>query len=432
MFFNKKSEELKACEANATELHATLGAIKSSVACIEFTPDGHITTANDLFLQVTGYTSEEVRGQHHRIFCDADLAQSNDYRKFWQNLKEGKKQSGTFPRLDKQGHVIWLEATYFPVRNADQNVSKILKLAYDVTEDHAKTRRQEAVFDAINRSMAVIEFKTDGTILTANQNFLDAVGYSLRDIEGKHHRLLCQSKFYEENPNFWRELADGQFKSGKFERVRADGHTIWLEASYNPVFDDHGDIYKVVKFASDITAYVEKSQRTSEATSVAYSTAQETAGNATKATESLASSKTTTDLILKRIEQTKQVIAKLDAQSQNIERIVATIAAVADQTNLLALNAAIEAARAGDQGRGFAVVADEVRQLAARTGESTAEIEKVVRDNLALTEEVVSEVEAVANVADEAQAQMAHVETIVQQIRTDGERVLEAVATINQ
>ncbi|HDZ38367.1 MAG TPA: PAS domain S-box protein [Marinobacter sp.] len=432
MFFKKKSQQLEALQIKTWDLQATLDAIKSSIACIEFSPDGHIITANDLFRSVIGYEAEEIEGKHHRIFCDADYTRSHDYKAFWQRLSQGEKQSGTFPRRTKEGGMIWLEATYFPVLSPDNTVSKILKLAYDVTEDHARTRQQEAVFDAISRSMAVIEFTKDGVILTANQNFLSAIGYSLRDIEGKHHRLFCQPEFYEQNPDFWRELAAGEFKSGKFERQHESGRTIWLEASYNPIFNDEGEVYKIVKFASDITDYVEKTQRTIEATGVAYATAKETAGNATQASESLAHSKTTTDLILKRIEQTKEVIVKLDAQSQNIERIVATIAGVADQTNLLALNAAIEAARAGDQGRGFAVVADEVRQLAARTGKSTSEIETVVRENLALTEKVVNEVEAVANVADDAHAQMIRVEKIVQDISTGADRVLEAVATINQ
>ncbi|BES70516.1 PAS domain-containing methyl-accepting chemotaxis protein [Marinobacter nanhaiticus D15-8W] len=431
MIFTKHTRQIEKQKDTINELQSTIDAIRTAVATIEFTPDGHILTANPLFLGVVGYRLDEIQGKHHRMFCDADYAGSSEYRQFWSKLAEGKNQAGTFCRYDGKGNEIWLEATYLPVRNGEGRVYKVIKLAYDVTDKHQKISRQTAVFDAINRSMAVIEFTPDGTILTANGNFLNAVGYSLESIRGKHHKIFCKPNFHKENPTFWDDLARGQYKSGKFERLRANGDELWLEASYNPIIDDDGKVWKVVKFASDITDYVAQTERTSKAAGVAFSTAQETARSASQATDSLASSMKTTDLIRERIDQTKQVIAKLNAQSQNIERIVGTISGVADQTNLLALNAAIEAARAGEQGRGFAVVADEVRQLAARSGESTAEIEKVIHENLTLTEEVVRKIEEVANVAGEGQTQVASVETIVRDISTGAERVLEAVASIS-
>ncbi|ROU00485.1 PAS domain S-box protein [Marinobacter sp. R17] len=430
MLSRKYKQAIERLEQDHQNLASTLDAIDDSVAVIQFDPDGTIRSANPLFLETVGYTADEVEGRHHRLFCDDHYSQSADYRHFWNQLQSGQSHRGQFPRLTKQGERIWLDATYFPIKDPQGKVRRVLKIASDISEQHERIADQEAVFNAINRSMAVIEFTPKGDIITANDNFLATVGYRLDQLKGRHHRMLCPDSFYEQEPGFWSELAKGQFRSGRFERVAADGSRIWLEASYNPILDADGQVRKIIKFASDITERVSRGLRTAEAAELAEATSRDTVNSATDARQSLQQSLATSEQIRERIEDTRHVIEQLNDQSQNIERIVSTISGIAEQTNLLALNAAIEAARAGDQGRGFAVVADEVRQLARRTGEATAEIDRVIHDNVALTAQVLERIEEVSGVATEGQKQVRSVEDVVDSINTAASRVVEAVSAI--
>ncbi|MDX5297673.1 MAG: PAS domain-containing methyl-accepting chemotaxis protein, partial [Gammaproteobacteria bacterium] len=317
-------ERLQVAEKALAEANAILGAITESVAGIIFTPSGEILEANPLFLSVVGYRKEEVVGKHHRMFCSEDYARSAEYRQFWERLQAGKPHSGRFPRRNAKGALIWLEATYFPVKGADGRVAKVIKIATDVTEQHERLRAQSAVFEALNRSMVVIEFSPDGHVLAANDNFLETMGYRLEDIRGKHHRMFCHDSFYREQPDFWTRLQGGKFLTGKFERVRADGQNVWLEATYNPILDEQGKTVKVIKFASEITNRVQRAAKIREAAQLAATTAEQTSKIAQDGSLVLRASLDLYGRMKTRTEDARQAITQLNDQSRSIETIVAT------------------------------------------------------------------------------------------------------------
>ncbi len=413
MFGKKKSTVHEAENSLALRvLDNDLNAIKLNAAYIEFTPEGEIRSANDFFLETVGYDRSMIVGKHHRILCERTYAASNEYLVFWENLRAGRTQSGTFRRIGNGDRVIWLEASYFPVKDRGK-VVKIIKIASDVTDEKNRLIAGNALISALEKSLAVIEFDPKGNILTANENFLRAVGYRSDDIVGRHHRMFCYDSFYRDQPNFWSDLAAGKFKSGRFERKNAAGSSIWLEATYNPIFDSDGKVSKVVKFASDITARVDTTRRAAEA---AASTSEETSQITGNAREVLEQAIETSSQISKQINQAAEITDQLNSRSDNITKMVATIRAIADQTNLLALNAAIEAARAGDQGRGFAVVADEVRTLARRTGEATTEIASVVDATHQLTKAIRVQMEQVIQISLEGQQKISEVAVSMSEI----------------
>ncbi|EPP5593447.1 methyl-accepting chemotaxis protein [Vibrio cholerae] len=407
----------------------TLRAIADSMATIEFEPTGTIINANPLFLSATGYQLDEIQGKHHRIFCSREEIDSPQYSKFWQSLAQGHHQSGTFKRYKKDGELLVIEATYFPVKE-EGKVTRVMKIASDITAQYLAAQAENDVLRAVNDNFAVIEFQPDGTILRANKNFLNTVGYSLEEIKGKHHRIFCYDDFYRENPNFWKELATDHAFTGRFLRKNKHGEQIWIQAIYSPIKDNKGNVYKVVKFASDITQDVLREQEVKDVANVAYSTSVETSQVAMQGNKVLHESVSLADVMVGNISQSLAQIEQLVTLSKDVSEIVKTISGIADQTNLLALNAAIEAARAGEQGRGFAVVADEVRQLASRTSKATEEINQVVNKNLALTETVTSSISQVSKIANETNGRIVEVSTIMEQIYQGAENVSSAVSQL--
>lgn len=431
MFCGALKRELLACKEREQTFQSTVQAIKEHVATIEFTPSGEILDANRLFQQTTGYSIEQLKGQHHRMLCDQSYANSSEYRSFWQTLASGQSHRGVFERFNGAGMRIWLEATYLPVRDDAGRVTRIIKIASDVTEETNRLNDQQAILQALDRSQAMITFQPDGTIISANNNFLGAIGYRLDQIQGKHHRMFCFDDFYSENPGFWSELAKGQFKSGLFKRRNAMGRSIWLEATYNPIFDTQGKVIKVIKFASDVSKRVEANLAINQAALLAREIGGQTVTNAIKGNELLKSSVQTSTAIRDNVDHAAHLIDSLNQHSKNIKQIVATISAIAEQTNLLALNAAIEAARAGEQGRGFAVVADEVRQLAKRTSESTAEIDAVVRENHDLTSTVTESMTSVAHIAEQGSQQISQAALVMEEIQMGARSVTETISGLS-
>lgn len=246
-------------DKSAADLAAVYQALDRAQAIIEFDLDGTILTANDAFLDTFGYALEDVAGQHHRMFCEPEYAESAEYSDFWKQLAAGELHSAEFSRLGKDGRQIWLRASYNPVLDADGKPAKVVKFATDISAEKRRNAEIQGMLDAINRSQAVIEFGLDGVVLTANENFLRIFDYQLPDIIGKHHRMFCNPSYAESDDYrlFWQKLASGEFESGEFRRVSREGVEIWLQASYNPIFDEDGKLLKVVKFASDITEEVQ-------------------------------------------------------------------------------------------------------------------------------------------------------------------------------
>ncbi|APW39598.1 histidine kinase [Rhodoferax koreense] len=358
-----------------------LEALYRNQAVIEFLPNGAVVHANPKFLALMGYSLDEIKGQHHRIFVDRQEHHSPDYAAFWNRLRSGEAFLGRCRRLTGDGREVWLQANYSPILDGAGRVVRIVKYAMDISAQVLRDSEIDSQLDAVGRAQAVIEFDLQGRILRANRNFLDALGYREEsDIVGQHHSMFVSAEERQsaEYRAFWQHLGRGQFHQGQFARIGRAGNVVWIEANYSPVLDHAGRPFKVVKYATDITQRFEATRMVQGAfeelqrlvkqsaiqASDAHSHTQQVASVASKGADASVAAVAT----MQHIHQ----------DSKRISEIVGLIDGIAFQTNLLALNAAVEAARAGEQGRGFAVVAGEVRGLARRSADAAREIKDLI------------------------------------------------------
>jgi len=445
------------------EDQSRIDAIDRSQAVIEFEMDGTIISANQNFLAAMGYSLEEVRGQHHAMFCDPSYAASADYKQFWADLRAGKHHSAAFRRLAKGGREVWIQASYNPILDRRGKPVRVIKFATDITAQKQQAADHAAQIAAISRVQAVIAFNLDGTIITANENFLATVGYGLNEIVGQHHSMFCDPEYArsEDYRQFWERLRDGQFEAAEFQRFGKGGREVWIQASYNPILDAAGRPVKVIKFATDITERKRAegiiAQLTSSlarmakgdlgghidqqftgqyeqlrqafnssleqledivsglrqasgalrvATAEILSGANDLSSRTTKQAATIEETSAAVEQLSSAVadnakravtasdkarhvsqnateggvvmQDATQAMAAIETSSGKISNIIGLIDDIAFQTNLLALNASVEAARAGEAGKGFAVVAVEVRRLAQSAAEASSEVKALI------------------------------------------------------
>ncbi|MDQ0393473.1 methyl-accepting chemotaxis protein [Labrys monachus] len=437
---------------------AKLEALDRSQAVIEFDMAGKVITANENFLAVLGYDLGEIVGRHHSMFVDPKERDGADYRVFWDNLRRSRFQAGEFHRIGKGGKDVWIQASYNPLLDRSGRPFKVVKFAADTTAEKLRNAEFQGRIAAIDKAQAVISFELDGTVIDANQNFLDALGYRLDEIKGRHHSVFVEPAHRDsaEYRAFWEALRAGRFQAAEYKRIGKGGRVVWIQASYNPIFDLTGRPFKVVKFATDMTEQVEERARRAEvqkgidgdlgaiAEAIATTTQQAEAAAAASAqtssnvqavaagSEELAQS---VGEISRQVAQALKIAKGAVAEAgrtnttantllvgtQTIGKVVDLINSIAAQTNLLALNATIEAARAGEAGKGFAVVASEVKQLAAQTARATDEIAAEIGRVQGNTREVV---EAIASISSTI--------TRINEISSDIATAVEQQAAVTQ
>jgi methyl-accepting chemotaxis protein len=470
-----------------SDLEGKLQALDRSQAIIEFNLDGTILTANTNFLNALGYTLDEIKGKHHSMFVDPAEANSAEYRNFWAALNRGEFQAAEYKRIGKGGREIWIQATYNPILDKNGKAVKVVKFAADVTARKMHDADIEAQLAAIHKSQAVIEFQLDGTILTANANFLNTLGYTLDEIKGKHHSMFVEPAYRSspEYASFWAALRRGEYQAAQYKRIGKGGKEVWIEASYNPIFDLGGRPVKVVKFATDISkqihlfANVQKlidenlgaidrsiSVTSEQATSAASAATQTTVNvqavaggseqleaSVREISQSMNESKAAVDSVFDQTEAADGSTKKLTEAASAMGGIIEMIKNIAGQINLLALNATIESARAGEAGRGFAVVASEVKNLAKQAADATEQIEREIGGMRAVSDLVVqalhsikqsvssvreyitgtaSAVEEQSIVAREMSSNMQEASTAVSGISVNVEQIVRSIAEVTE
>ncbi len=434
------------------EMEFMLAALDKSQAVIQFKTDGTIIMANENFLDAMGYTLQEVQGQHHSMFVEPGYEKSADYQAFWESLRRGEYQAAEYKRVGKGGREIWIQASYNPILNKNGKVLKIVKYATDITAQTLQAADFRGQIDAIHKSQAVISFDLDGTIIDANQNFLGAIGYSLEEIVGKHHRMFVEPAYAKsrEYQAFWESFGRGEYQAAEYKRIAKGGREIWIQASYNPIFDPSGKPIRVVKYATDITAQVlarEEAARvgklvdenldkivgavggaseqstaalhasadTLQTVQTVAAAAEEFQSSVQEISQSMNVSRTEVKKAMEEAQAADESTQQLSSAAQEMNSIVEVIQAIASQINLLALNATIEAARAGEAGKGFAVVASEVKNLATQVAKATENISTEINGMQSISGDVVERLNRIKSAIEEVEGSVSGVAGAVEE-----------------
>ncbi|WP_377806499.1 PAS domain S-box protein [Azospirillum sp. A29] len=417
------------------EIKAKINTFERFQAVIELDLNGNIITANEKFLRAFGYTLPELQGKHHSIFVDETEKVSGEDRRFWEALNRGEDQTAEYLRFGKGGRKVWIQAIYNLILGRAGHLLKIVGFATDITQQKLKTADHQGHMDAVHKSQAVIQFKMDGTIVEANENFLRVFGYDLPEIQGRHHRMFVEPAFRDtaDYCRFWEALKRGEFQAAEYKRLGKGGREVWIQATYNPVLDPVGKPLKIVKLATDITPQVQERLRRAalqkevdislgevigavltaneQATGVAGASAlissnvqaaaigaEELAASIGEIGRRMSDAALVTEQAVEQANHTNAIMTSLAETANRIGSVVSLIQQIASQTNLLALNATIEAARAGEAGKGFSVVASEVKNLATQTAKATDDISEQISGVQAATAEVVEAINGISGI----------------------------------
>jgi methyl-accepting chemotaxis protein len=438
----KFATDITAAKMRSMEEAGKIAAIGRAQAVIEFNLDGTIITANENFLNTLGYSLDEIQDRHHSMFVEPAARDSAAYREFWAKLNRGEYDAAEFKRIGKGGKEVWILASYNPILDEKGKPFKVVKFATDVTEQKLKTADLSGQIAAIGKSQAVIEFNMDGAILTANDNFLNALGYSLSEINGRHHSMFVDASerdgaAYRE---FWAKLNRGEYQAAEYKRIGKGGKEIWIQASYNPILDLNGKPFKVVKYAADTTKQVIARMKNEHVRGMMESVAagaEELNASVREISEAMTKSKETASDAVGRVEAADGQAQRLSAAADSMSGIVELIGNITGQINLLALNATIESARAGEAGRGFAVVASEVKSLANQAKQATDRIGQEIASLNGISGDVVTALteikQAIQNVSQYVTSTAAAVEeqsTVTNEMSSSMQRAAAEAASL--